>query len=176
MDVAITREGFGIFTEVALAMRLREHNLHPASIGTVPHSRSQSKILGPPFLLSKEQLQYLYELGLIQYSPGVDQTLEYRCFKQFTQAGYYLKDGLKFGCRYIAYPKDPLITHSKYMIVLGSLSARRLLELGRIAGHSRKKLVVADFEQVPEQAQPRLVTKEITWIPSLAREKPLPRK
>lgn len=154
---------FGVFDDVELMIRLRkEFKILPRAVGTLPHSL-QNKILGPPFILNEFQVQYLKELGLVTTEYDLN-TEKYKIFKYFTELGYILKDGSKFGCDFLAYPGDPLYCHASKMIsICKELPVLKLVQLGRISNDTNKDLVIS-FVQDNQITQ-----KQISWVNTGAR-------
>lgn len=170
MEIKVSAEGLGIVESLDLAFYLRGVGVLLGPFGTVLHSAAQNKHLGPPFLVTKEQLQYLYEHSYHEYNPGISASEKYRVFRDLTMRGYVLKEGFKFGCEYVAYSNEPLITHGEFLITLSPVRTHRLIELCRISHSSNKRLVVASLTN-------EVVSyKEISWVPGKERVKALPRK
>lgn len=165
---------WGLLTDLNLMLEYRTSlHLIPTSIGTVPHVHMQKEILGPPFVYNTEQMQYLYEHGRVDLYQNVESSFKYRVFKHFTDRGKYLGNGGKFGCDYLVYEGDPLVTHARYMLVIAQeINATRLIQLGRLSNSSLKDLIIA-YEEGSE-----IKVKKITWMPelSISSEKPLARE
>jgi hypothetical protein len=160
MDITVkeSQEGtFGIFEDIDLALRLRSHfRIYPKAVGTLPYSM-QNKILGPPFILNIFQLRYLNDIGQISGTfPCADE--KYMVFKHFTDNHFTLLDGSKFGVDYLAYPGDPLYSHSTKMLKISqTLSTLSLIQLCRISNDTKKSLLICF------KSSSSLTIKNIKW-------------
>lgn len=155
---------WGLLSDLTSMLEYRV-NLHviPTSIGTVPHAHMQKELLGPPFLYNEEQLQYLYDNQTIEFNPEIQSSFKYRVFKYFTDSKLYVGNGGKFGCDYLIYEGDPLVTHAKYMLVIAqTLNTAYMVQLGRVSNSSLKSLLIA-YEENSE-----VKVKLITWLPDLS--------
>lgn len=166
LEITITSshgQVFGVFDDIDLMIRLRkDFKILPRAIGSLPHSL-QNKILGPPFILNNFQVQYLKDLGLIATTFTLD-TEKYKVFKHFTDLGYIIKDGTKFGCDFLAYPGDPLYCHATKMIsICKDLPALKLVQLGRISNDTNKSLI---FSFVHNN---QVLLKQVSWVNTGAR-------
>jgi tRNA splicing endonuclease len=151
-------ELFGIFDDIDSMFLLKKKQIYSTPIGTLSHS-IQNKILGPPFLLNSLQLQYLYEKGLTSYDPNIKVLKNYKIFEYFTNLGYFVKDGMKFGCDFMIYPGDPLYCHSEALVCINTnVKIQRFVELTRIANFSNKKLLFV------YDNQGLVIVKQVSWI------------
>lgn len=69
------------------------------------------------------------------------ESLRYEVFNYFWEKGFYLTSGAKFGCDFLVYEGDPLIFHSKFMVLCQEPNDLHQQLLGRL-GHSVKKSVL----------------------------------
>ncbi|KAF2864055.1 hypothetical protein K470DRAFT_254387 [Piedraia hortae CBS 480.64] len=74
----------------------------------------------------------------------------YALFKFMHDAGYFLSPGLRFGCRYLAYPGDPLRFHSHFLCEARpageGIELRDIVGGGRLGTGVKKAYLVASEE------------------------------
>ena len=153
------------FFDVQQAIHYRTA-LHIAAepIGTLAHSPMQEATLGPPFLLSKEQAEFIRgEKDNLQGESAL--------FRALTEAGYYVVLGALYGCDFMIYRGDPLVAHAVALVFMEKeLSPVRIVEITRLAAGCKKICLIAYFKGS------ELVLKQITRIHTDRPEaKPLPR-
>lgn len=68
-------------------------------------------------------------------------------FRDLWRKGFYLTNGIKFGCDYLAYERPPGETHSKYMVFCfdagESIAPLNLISASRVASQVSKQILVA---------------------------------
>ncbi|KAI9091241.1 hypothetical protein DFS34DRAFT_327682 [Phlyctochytrium arcticum] len=78
------------------------------------------------------------------------QKLRIAVFRSLWQKGYYLSSGSKFGGDWIAYPGDPLLYHSHYIITTADpdkgFTGLDIVRMGRLANVVKKTFVVGTWE------------------------------
>ncbi|KAH7732215.1 tRNA intron endonuclease family protein [Aphelenchoides avenae] len=84
-------------------------------------------------------------------SPPVPNTIEYArkftVFRDLWRKGFYLTNGIKFGCDYLAYEQPPGVAHSKYMVFCfdasQSIAPLNLVSASRVASQVSKQILAA---------------------------------
>jgi len=152
------------FFDVQQAIQYRK-DLHIVAepIGTLAHSPMQESTLGPPFLLTPEQAEFISgRKDHLQPHSAV--------FRALTEAGYYVVPGALYGCDFMIYVGDPLVTHALALVFMErELSPERLVEITRAAALCKKTCLLAYFRAS------QLVLKQVTRIHTDRQAKPLPR-
>jgi len=73
--------------------------------------------------------------------------IRYSVFQDMWNKNYYLTNGMKFGCDFLAYENDPISYHSKYMIICKTseqqLSEQQIQTYGRLAKSVRKNILIS---------------------------------
>jgi len=134
-----------LFDERAVKItRERDHILGVAS-GTLSTFPQQNTFLGLPLELSREEVALLCEREravVYQDEVQINITNEYPLFSYINNHGYYISPGLRFGCKYMVYPGDPLRYHSHFLATELEWDEKRpMLDLvagGRLATGVRK--------------------------------------
>lgn len=152
------------FFDIQQAIQYRQ-DLHIVAepIGTLAHSPMQETTLGPPFLLTIEQAEFI--------SGQKDNlTPQSAVFRALTEAGYYVVPGALYGCDFMIYTGDPLVTHALALVFMeAELSPGRLVEITRAAALCKKMCLIAYFKDS------QLVLKQVTRIQTGRKAKALPR-
>lgn len=86
-----------------------------------------------------------------KYPSNYNQQLRYKTYKNLWEKGYYVTNGEKFGGDFLAYPGDPIMFHSQFIILCKNKNEEMpITELSaqcRIACHVRKTQVYAFFSE-----------------------------
>lgn len=131
------------FFDIDQAVNYRK-SLHivAETIGTLSHSPTQEISLGPPFYLSDEQIDYIRHRNVEELTP------KSRLFRELTQSGYYVVSGTIYGCDYMIYEGDPLVTHATALVFLErELHPMRIVEITRLAALCKKMCLIAYFQE-----------------------------
>lgn len=103
--------------------------------------------------LKKENI----EIMQWKYPNTWQEQLRYKTFKDLWERGYWVTSGEKFGGDFLAYPGDPIMFHSQYIIRCKSrkegLSITELIGCCRIGSHVRKTLVFATLSEDNENVK-----------------------
>ena len=150
--------------ETAIELRTQKKIVAEA-VGTLAHSSTQELVLGPPFLLSAEQRDYLNSTRQSDAVPSQEaatpstQSVRSRVFAHFASAGYFVVSGAAYGCDFLLYHHDPLLTHAAALVFIErSISPARLVEITRIAALCKKSCLVAAVVDW------QVIVKEITRV------------
>ncbi|XP_060820529.1 tRNA-splicing endonuclease subunit Sen34 [Bombus pascuorum] len=86
-----------------------------------------------------------------KYPSNDKQQLRYKTYKDLWERGYYVTNGEKFGGDFLAYPGDPIMFHSQFIILCKDkkeeIPITELSAQCRIACHVRKTQVYAFFSE-----------------------------
>ena len=118
-----------------------------------------------PLLLDPIEGLYLAEEGLVEISSGdgellspdryrtmAEEMLEglrerYSVYKDLRDRGYVVTPGIKYGCDFAVYEHGPGVDHAPFIVQVKTsgegLSARDIVEAGRLATTVRKTFIVA---------------------------------
>lgn len=98
--------------------------------------------------------------------------VKYHVFKDLWHRGYFITSGSKFACDFLAYESDPLICHSKFMVVCldCSRTSAKLKDLlssqvkGRLSVQVNKRLIFASVEIPSDDCDDVLIEyEEMSW-------------
>ncbi|XP_071496102.1 tRNA-splicing endonuclease subunit Sen34-like [Diadema antillarum] len=88
--------------------------------------------------------------------------LRFQIFLHFWQMGYYLTSGTKFGGDFLAYPGDPLLFHSYFIVVClphhKKMSPLELISHGRLGTFVKKTVVLCSMDSAK-----RVVCTSLQW-------------
>ncbi|XP_072175742.1 uncharacterized protein [Diadema setosum] len=88
--------------------------------------------------------------------------LRFQIFLHFWQMGYYLTSGTKFGGDFLAYPGDPLLFHSYFIVVClphhKKMSPLELISHGRLGTFVKKTVVLCSVDSAK-----RVVCTSLQW-------------
>lgn len=105
--------------------------------------------------------------------------LKYLTYKHFWSKGYFLTDGMKFGGHFLAYEHDPLMFHSKFIIIcchteeeLNQFETKMTQGLGRLGKNVRKNVIVVHYKNstTNDNNNEDIAFKHIQWNPMLFNE------
>ncbi len=71
------------------------------------------------------------------------------CKKYFSENGFYVSDGLKYGMDFLLYTDKPSNVHSKYGVIISrkSIKYQDLISYQRVCCSNNKELVIADLSE-----------------------------
>ncbi|XP_051171716.1 tRNA-splicing endonuclease subunit Sen34 [Leptopilina boulardi] len=85
------------------------------------------------------------------YPNTQEEKLRYNVFKDLWEKNFYITSGVKFGSDFLAYPGDPIMFHSQFIIHCKEktdvLSVNELVSICRIGSSVRKTQVFASFSE-----------------------------
>ena len=83
------------------------------------------------------------------------ENIQYRVFTELYRQGKVVTSGLKFGGHFLAYPGDPLLYHSEFVVYCDSPGETwdkyRLASHGRVATNARKTFIIASIDENTDQ-------------------------
>lgn len=92
-----------------------------------------------------------YEIVDWKYPVTQQEKFRYKTFKNLWEQGYYITSGEKFGGDFLAYPGDPIMFHSQFIVQCRNkteeISIAELIGCCRVASHVRKTLVLAALSE-----------------------------
>lgn len=119
--------------------------------GTLPQFPLQNTFYGLPLLLLPEEVELVIRHGWAQIVAKKKSTTSDLCknplFNDLWSKGYYITSGIKFGGNYLLYEKDPMCSHSKFIVELllpdEIISPLDIIRAGRLATNVKKTHVLA---------------------------------
>lgn len=143
------------------ARRLYAHGFYGKPLG-IPKPKDD---FDAPLLLDPIEGLYLAEEGLVEITSGdgepvspdryratAEEILEglrerYLVYKDLRDRGYVVTPGIKYGCDFAVYERGPGVDHAPFIVQVKTsgegLSARDIVEAGRLATTVRKTFIVA---------------------------------
>lgn len=100
-----------------------------------------------------------------EYPKTDKQLIRYRVFKDLWNKNYYITNGIKFGSDFLVYEMDPIVVHSKYMVVCkedAELDDIQIQLYGRLGKSVRKNVLIARVLYI-QQNDYRIDYKSIEW-------------
>lgn len=117
--------------------------------GTLPQFPLQNTFYGLPLLLLPEEVELVIRHGWarIVAKKSTSDLCKNPLFNDLWSKGYYITSGIKFGGNYLLYDKDPMCTHSKFIVELllpdQTISSADIIRAGRLATNVKKTHVLA---------------------------------
>lgn len=83
--------------------------------------------------------------------PSSSDQIKAAIFSDLWEKGYYMTNGFKFACDFLAYEGDPFLYHAKFMVVCKQadedVRALELIIRGRLSGQVHKEIVLASVKE-----------------------------
>ncbi|XP_043272962.1 tRNA-splicing endonuclease subunit Sen34 [Venturia canescens] len=107
------------------------------------------------------------EVAIWKYPSTMNETLRYKTYKDLWERGFYVSSGEKFGGDFLAYPGDPIMFHSLFIIECKDkdkdITIMELAGQCRVACHVRKTQVFATFD---DEDQTKIKYQSFQWAES----------
>lgn len=125
-----------------------------SKIADVPRSELSHRFYVEAPYISPDCLQ---EYHLPQLDSSSLDALKVAVYDDFWQKGYYLTDGLKFGGHFLVYDSDPMMFHSKFIVICAptarefdNFNANYVQAYGRLGKNVRKNVLLASWATIEE--------------------------